>query len=313
MTTKVFVDGLEGTTGLQIRERLDVHPHVHLLEIDPALRKDLGERKRLLNEADIAFLCLPDDAAKVSAGLVTNPNTRLIDPSTAHRTDAAWTFGLAEINAAQRNAIANSKRVSNPGCHSTGFILTVAPLISAGIVSADMHLSCHSITGYSGGGKKMIAAFEQAGDAFNAPRPYALSMTHKHMPEMQRYTGLKHQPIFMPIAGNFYKGMMTNVPLVLSQLNRTVTAEQVHAALSEHYAGQRFIRVMPFGDAAALEEGFFNIETLNGTNQVDIFVFGSKENILLAARYDNLGKGASGAAIQNMNIMLWLDEAIGLT
>jgi N-acetyl-gamma-glutamyl-phosphate reductase len=314
MRYKVFVDGLEGTTGLQIRERLDHHPHVNLLEIDPALRKDLNERKRLLNEADVAFLCLPDDAAKESAALVENPSTRVIDPSTAHRTAANWTFGLPELNPAQRTAIASSKRVSNPGCHSTGFILSVAPLVQAGIIDKATHLSCHSLTGYSGGGKKLIANHEQAGARFAAPRPYALSLQHKHMAEMQHYCGLAHAPIFMPIVGNFYKGMMTNVPIALSQLQHSASGADIHAALARHYAGQKFVKVMPFGDEAApfLEEGFFNVETLNDTNQVEIFVFASQQAVLLAARYDNLGKGASGAAIQNMNIMLGLDESISL-
>ncbi len=314
MSYKVFVDGLEGTTGLQIRERLDHHPQVKLLEIDPALRKDLHERKRLLNEADVAFLCLPDDAAKESAALVENPNTRVIDPSTAHRTSAEWTFGLPELNSQQRAAIAKSKRVSNPGCHSTGFILSVAPLVQAGLINPSEILSCHSLTGYSGGGKKLIASHEQAGSKFAAPRPYALNLQHKHMAEMQHYCGLEHPPIFMPIVGNFYKGMMTNVPLALSSLKQRVTAQDVHAVLTKHYADQTFVKVMPFGDAtnAYLEEGFFNVETLNDTNCVELFVFANQEAVLLAARYDNLGKGASGAAIQNMNIMLGLDETISL-
>jgi N-acetyl-gamma-glutamyl-phosphate reductase len=315
MSYKVFVDGLEGTTGLQIRERLDHHPQVKLLEIDPALRKDLSERKRLLNEADIAFLCLPDDAAKESAALVENPNTRVIDPSTAHRTSADWTFGLPELNPAQRKVIAASKRVSNPGCHSTGFILSVAPLVQAGIIDRAANLSCHSITGYSGGGKKLIASHEQAGARFAAPRPYALTLQHKHMAEMQHYCALSQAPILMPIVGNFYKGMMTNVPLALNQLKQKVSGVEIHAALTQHYAGQKFVKVMPFGEQAAplLEEGFFNVETLNDTNRVEIFVFASQQAVLLAARYDNLGKGASGAAIQNMNIMLGLDESISLS
>jgi N-acetyl-gamma-glutamyl-phosphate reductase len=314
MSYKVFVDGLEGTTGLQIRERLDHHPQVTLLEIDPALRKDLAERKRLLNEADVAFLCLPDDAAKVSASLVENPNTRVIDPSTAHRTSADWTFGLPELSTKQRAEIAQSKRVSNPGCHSTGFILSVAPLVQAGIVDPSAVLSCHSLTGYSGGGKKLIASHEQAGTKFAAPRPYALSLKHKHMAEMQHYCGLARAPIFMPIVGNYYKGMMTNVPIAISSLKRQVNANELHATLTQHYAGQAFVKVMPFGEAANefLEDGFFNVETLNDTNQVELFVFASQDAVLLAARYDNLGKGASGAAIQNMNIMLGIDESVSL-
>jgi N-acetyl-gamma-glutamyl-phosphate reductase len=314
MSYKVFVDGLEGTTGLQIRERLDHHPHVELLEIEPALRKDLAERKRLLNEADVAFLCLPDDAAKVSAALVENPSTRVIDPSTAHRTNADWTFGLPELNTKQHAAISHSKRVSNPGCHSTGFILSVAPLVQAGILDPAAILSCHSLTGYSGGGKKLIASHEQAGAKFAAPRPYALALAHKHIAEMQFYSGLTRAPIFMPIVGNFYKGMMTNVPLAISSLKRHANAQEVHSTLASHYAGQAFVKVMPFGEAANayLEEGFFNVETLNDTNRVELFVFASEDAVLLAARYDNLGKGASGAAIQNMNIMLGLDESTSL-
>jgi N-acetyl-gamma-glutamyl-phosphate reductase len=314
MVYQVFVDGLEGTTGLQIRERLDRHQHVHLLEIDPALRKDLKERQRLLNAADVVFLCLPDAAAKEAVSLIENPSTRIIDPSSAHRVDESWTFGLPELNATQKQAIAQSKRVSNPGCHSTGFILSIAPLVAAGLVPASLALSCHSLTGYSGGGKKLIAAHEQAGAAWNGPRPYALNMVHKHQPEMRKYCGLTHTPIFMPIVGNVYKGMMTNVPLSLSALKPGTQAQDIHACLSEHYRGQTFVKVMPTGDTLmqTLEDGFFNIEACNDTNRVELFVFSGPDSVLLSARFDNLGKGASGASIQNMNIMLGIEEGHSL-
>jgi N-acetyl-gamma-glutamyl-phosphate reductase len=312
---KVFVDGQEGTTGLQIRDRLLDHGGVSLLEIDPAMRKDTAERKRLLNEADIAFLCLPDAAAKESAALVTGKRTRLIDASTAHRTDASWEYGLPELNKAQRAKIRSAARVANVGCHAAGFILLVHPLVAAGVVPKDYPVTCHSLTGYSGGGKKMIAAYEASGRPrfpLGAPRHYALGMTHKHLPEMQKYGGLDFAPAFNPIVGDFYKGMAVAVPLARRLLAKKVSLRDVHDLLAEHYAGEQFVQVMPLHADANLDDGFFDSMGSNDTNRNDIFVFGNDENMVVMSRLDNLGKGASGNAVQNMNLMLGLDEGTAL-
>ncbi|HEX7951898.1 MAG TPA: N-acetyl-gamma-glutamyl-phosphate reductase [Burkholderiales bacterium] len=312
---KVFVDGQEGTTGLQIHDRLLGHGGVTLLEIDPALRKDDAERSRLLNAADVAFLCLPDAAAKESAALVTNTRTRLIDASTAHRTDPAWVYGLPELDKAQRARIRSANRVANVGCHAVGFILLVHPLVAAGVVPRDYPVACHSLTGYSGGGKKMIAEYEAPGRPrfpLGAPRHYALGMHHKHLPEMQKYCGLDFAPAFNPVVGDFYKGMAVVVPLARRLLARKLSLREVHDLFAQYYAGERFVRVMPFNDGANLHDGFFDPLGSNDTNRNDIFVFGNDENMVLVSRLDNLGKGASGNAVQNMNLMLGLDEGTAL-
>jgi N-acetyl-gamma-glutamyl-phosphate reductase len=312
---KVFVDGQEGTTGLQIRDRLIGHGGVTLIEIDPDKRKDVAERRRLLNEADIAFLCLPDAAAKESAALATAGRTRLIDASTAHRTDHAWEYGLPELNKAQRAKIRAANRVANVGCHAVGFILLVHPLVAAGVLPKDYPVTCHSLTGYSGGGKKMIAVYEAAGRPrfpIGAPRHYALGMGHKHLPEMQKYGGLEFAPAFNPIVGDFYKGMAVVVPLARRLLARKPALKDVHQVLAEHYAGERFVKVMPFNDSANLDDGFLDPLGSNDTNRNDIFVLGNDENMVLVSRLDNLGKGASGNAVQNMNLMLGLDEGTAL-
>ena len=313
MSTLAFVDGQEGTTGLRIHEYLAQRSDIEVLRIAADKRKDTAERARLLNAADVAFLCLPDGAAKEAVALVTNPNTCLIDASTAHRTAPGWVFGLPELAPGQRAGLRSSKRIANPGCHASAFILLLRPLVDAGLVPAALPVSASSITGYSGGGKKMIEQYQAGGDArLDSPRPYALTLAHKHVPEMMAHTGLATQPLFMPIVGNFYKGLSVNVPLHLSQLRTSATAEHLHAALSERYAGERFVRVMPLRDAATLEDGFFDVQACNDTNRVDIFVFANESQALLIARLDNLGKGASGAAVQSMNVHLGVDEALGL-
>jgi N-acetyl-gamma-glutamyl-phosphate reductase len=313
MATRVFVDGQEGTTGLRINEYLARRSDVEVLRAAPELRKDPTERARLLNAADVAFLCLPDAAAREAVALVTNPATCLIDASTAHRTASDWAFGLPELATDQRARIRASKRIANPGCHSTGFILLVRPLVDAGLVSSSALLTATSITGYSGGGKKMIERYEAGGDArLDSPRPYALKLNHKHLPEMAAHSRLESAPIFMPIVGNFLKGLSVAVPLHLATLKRGTTAAQLHAALSERYAGERFIRVMPFGDESALDHGYFDVQACNDTNNVELFVFAGATQALLMCRLDNLGKGASGAAVQSMNVHLGLDEATGL-
>ena len=313
MSTRVFVDGQEGTTGLRIHQYLQQRSDVEVLRAAPELRKDAGERARLLNAADVAFLCLPDAAAREAAALVTNPDTCLIDASSAHRTAAGWVYGLPELAPGQREKLRASKRIANPGCHATGFILLVRPLVDAGLISTAALLSATSITGYSGGGKKMIEQYEAGGDArLSSPRPYGLTLVHKHLPEMTAHSRLEVRPVFMPMVGNFLKGLSVTVPLHLSELRRGTTAEQLQVALAEHYAGEPFIRVLPANDPATLEAAYFDVQACNDTNRVDLMVFGSGSQVLLMARLDNLGKGASGAAVQSMNVHLGLDESTGL-
>ena len=312
MTHTVFVDGHEGTTGLRIHEYLAGRPDLELLHIDPERRKDPAERARLLNAADVAFLCLPDAAAREAAAMVTNPSTCLIDASTAHRTQPDWVFGLPELAPSQRERLRTSKRIANPGCHASAFILLLRPLVDAGLVPASTPLSATSITGYSGGGKKMIEEYQAGGQpALTSPRPYGLTLAHKHIPEMMAHTGLTSRPLFMPIVANFYKGLAVTVPLQLSQLPG-VDAEALHRALEQRYAGERFVRVMPLRDPETLQGGFFDVQGCNDTNRVDLFVFGDAQQVLLMARLDNLGKGASGAAVQAMNVHLGVDEGLGL-
>jgi N-acetyl-gamma-glutamyl-phosphate reductase len=314
MKTKVFVDGQEGTTGLQIFERLAARADIELIEIDPALRKDSAARAACLNAADVAFLCLPDSAARESAALVTNPRTCVIDASTAHRVAEGWTYGVPELGPAYRDAIRASKRIANPGCHATAFALAVRPLVQRGLVPADFALSCFSLTGYSGGGKKMIADYEQSPlpHALRGPRPYALALMHKHLPEMRVHTGLARPPIFNPVVAAFYQGLAVTVPLALGDLPASPSPQALHHALTETYAGEQFIRVLPFDDESVLDAGFFDVQACNGTNRCDLAVFGHAEQAVVMARLDNLGKGASGAAIQCMNLHLGLAEDLGL-
>ncbi len=313
MKPKIFVDGQYGTTGLQIYERLSGRTDLEVLEIDPEKRKDPEVRRAMLNQADIVFLCLPDDAAKEAVSLITSSKTRVIDASTAHRTAEGWVYGLPELNKGQRDMIKSSMRVSNPGCHATGFITLLYPLIQKGVVPADYPVACTSLTGYSGGGKKLIEIFNESKlPAINSPKPYALGLRHKHLPEMQKITGLLYPPLFMPVVGNFYKGMAVSIPLLPRLLSKKVLAADVHQILADHYSSERFVKVMPFESDIYLDGGYFNVEACNDTNRLEIFVFGHDDQILLTARFDNLGKGASGAAVQNMNIMLGLDEGTGL-
>ena len=311
MSYKVFVDGQEGTTGLRINEYLGQRSDVTLLKIDSDKRKDVAERKRLINESDVTFLCLPDDAAKEAVTLVENPETCIIDASTAHRINPAWTFGLPELNPDQRDNIIGSKRIANPGCHASAFILALRPLVAAGLLPADTQIAANSITGYSGGGKNMIAQYESPA-RINAPRPYALSLVHKHLPEMRAYTGLTVEPIFQPIVGPFYKGLAVSVYLHPKQFSRSVSPADVQQILAEYYGSEPFIRVLPFDLDASTDGGFYDVEGCNDTNRVDIAVFGNAERMMLIARLDNLGKGASGAAVQAMNVHLGVEESLGL-
>jgi len=313
MTHHIFVDGQEGTTGLRIHEMLAQRSDVEVLRIDADKRKDPAERARLLNAADVAFLCLPDAAAREAVALVTNPKTCIIDASTAHRTVPGWAYGLPELAPGQRDAIRAAKRIANPGCHATAFVLLVRPLVQAGLLPADAALSATSITGYSGGGKSMIAQYEAGGDAkLQSPRPYALALAHKHLPEMVAHTGLARAPVFMPVVASFYKGLAVSLGLQLDQLRPGTSAAQVQQALAAHYAGEPFVRVMPLADPDTLAAGFFDVQACNDTNNAELFVFANAQQVLLLCRLDNLGKGASGAAVQAMNLHLGLDEGLGL-
>ena len=311
---KIFIDGKAGTTGLKIYERLGKRDDIEILLIDEDKRKDANERARLINSAEIVFLCLPDAAAKEAVSLCTNPDVRIIDASTAHRTADGWDYGFPELSEQHRENIRKSKRVANPGCYASGFISLVYPLVKAGVLPEDYPLVSHAVSGYSGAGNKMIAAMEGADKTFemNSPRQYALAQHHKHLPEMQKICGLKHPPMFNPIVDDYFSGMVVSVPLLSRGLTKKYTPADIHEIMTTHYAGQHFVKVMELGGEETLPDGFLAANTLADTNNMQIFVFGNDEQILLCSRLDNLGKGASGAAVQSMNIMLGLDEATGL-
>ncbi|MCL2049231.1 MAG: N-acetyl-gamma-glutamyl-phosphate reductase [Defluviitaleaceae bacterium] len=309
---KVFIDGQYGTTGLKLESRLKERNDITLLQLDFEVRESFAAKKPLLEEADVVFLCLPDDAARESVA-ATSPSTLIIDASTAHRTADGWAYGFPELSAKHRAAVKTSKRIAVNGCHAAGFISTVYPLVSSGLLPASERLSCTSLTGYSGGGITLIDAHENnrtAGDKYHSPRPYALGLAHKHLPEMKAITGLNAPPIFYPVVGDMLQGMLVSVPIWNAQLTKKMSAQDVQEALAAHYADSRFVTVQPMD--YALDSGFLDATACNGTNNLEIFVFGHDEQILLVARLDNLGKGASGAAIQCMNIACGLDEAIGL-
>ena len=303
---KIFIDGSAGTTGLRIRERLMARRDVELIALPDEMRKDEHARQDALNRAEVAFLCLPDAAAVEAAAMIENDRTAVIDTSTAHRTAPGWVYGFPEVNGL-REKIRQSKRIANPGCHASGFIALIAPLVRAGLVDADAQLTCFSLTGYSGGGKKMIAEYEGAdrNPLLDAPRQYSLTQRHKHLPEMAAVTGLNEPPCFCPIVADFYSGMEVSVPLFASQLRGTPA--QIREIYREVYSGP----VVHYAESPD-EGGFLSAAALSGSDGMEISVSGNSERILLTARYDNLGKGASGAAIQNLNLLLGADETAGL-
>ncbi len=315
MTAQVFIDGEAGTTGLQIRARLEARADVRLIRLADDERKDPAARARALNAADLAILCLPDAAAREAVSLIDNPDTRVIDASTAYRTDPDWTYGFPELDAAQAAKVAAAKRVSNPGCYPTGAIALVRPLIDAGLLPKDFPVTVNAVSGYSGGGKNLIRRYEEAGapDHLDAAyRAYALGLAHKHLPEMQMHGGLDHAPLFVPAVGSYYKGMLVQVPLQLWALPGKPAPEDLRALLAERYAGTDFVSVAGAEESAGRED--LDPEGLNGTNNMRLYVFGNAagDQAVLAAVLDNLGKGASGAAVQNMNLMLGLDPQAGL-
>ncbi|MFA5658647.1 MAG: N-acetyl-gamma-glutamyl-phosphate reductase, partial [Oscillospiraceae bacterium] len=305
MAVKVFIDGKEGTTGLKIFERFQNRNDVEILLIDEAKRKDTAERKRLINESDYTFLCLPDVAAIEAVSLVENDRTRIIDASTAHRTNPAWAYGFPELSQAHREKIINSKRVAVPGCYASGFNSLVYPMVKTGLLPKNYPVVCHAVSGYSGAGKSAILQYEsdEKPKEFFSPRLYALSQSHKHLPEMQAVPGLALTPIFNPYIDDYFSGMTVSVPLHTKLLNKKAAAHDVHKIFEEYYSDQKFVKVSPFTN-----EGFIAANFLVGTNILEIFVCGNDDRILLSSRLDNLGKGASGAAVQCMNIMMGIDE-----
>jgi len=314
MKKKVFVDGQHGTTGLKIHERLNGRDDIEVLRIPDANRKDPAARKEYLNGADIVFLCLPDDAARESVSLITNSSVCVIDGSTAHRTADGWIYGLPELKKEQRDLIKKSKRITVPGCHAAGFVLMLYPLVAQGIVAPDYPVTCHAVAGYSGGGKALIADYtgENVPDAVKNPRSYSLALNHKHLPEMTKIVGLARPPVFAPTVVDVYAGEIVSIPLVPDRLEKRLSAKEIRELLAAYYAGEHFVKVMPYPADDFLKNGFLTFTDCNGTNNLEIFVFGNEDRVLVSARYDNLGKGASGTAVQDMNIILGLDEATGL-
>ena len=306
---KIFIDGSAGTTGLRIAERLENRKDIEIIKLTEENRKDLAARKEALNKADIAFLCLPDAAAIEAVSLMENENTVIIDTSTAHRTNPAWAYGFPELSKDFEEKIKNSKRIANPGCHASGFISLIYPLVEKGIINKDILLSCFSLTGYSGGGKQMIAEYEglELDPLLEAPRQYGLTQKHKHLPEMSKITGIENEPAFMPVVANFYSGMEVTIPIFKSQLNDGFTMEDIKNAYKEKYTGPIVTYVEDFAEGA-----FASANKLEMKDSMEISVSGNEDRILLISRYDNLGKGASGAAIQCMNMVLGTDKTEGL-
>ena len=315
MSAKVFIDGEAGTTGLQIKARLEKRPDLALLHLNDSERKDAGRRRDMLNAADLVVLCLPDDAAREAVSLIENAETRVVDASTAHRTAPGWVYGFPEYEAGQRDLIRNARRVTNPGCYAITSVAILHPLVAAGLVKSDWPVTINAVSGYSGGGKSLIAAFEDPSAENHTDSTfyaYGLTLKHKHVPEITRWSGLQHAPVFVPSVGRYHQGMIVQVPLPLWAMSGTPSVAQVHAALADFYAGQRFVTVAPLAETG----GMINLdpEALNGTNELRLHVFANEAagQAVVMGLIDNLGKGASGQAVQNLNIMLGLDEASGL-
>lgn len=317
MTHRVFIDGQAGTTGLEIHTRLAKRSDIELLEVDIERRKDAVARAELLNAADLVILCLPDDAATEAVALIENPAVRILDASTAHRTLDGWVYGLPELAPGQRSAISQSRRVANPGCYPTGFLLALRPLIDAGVIRREAEICVHALSGYSGGGRALVDRYRarelEGVSAMHAPRPYALGLKHKHLGEMRQFAGLEHAPLFTPMVGHYYKGMLVQIPLPPGLLERPLDARALTELLAERYAAEACVHVVEPEGSVALDDGFLDPEHCNDTNRVELMVFGGGGQMLLVARLDNLGKGAGGAAIQNMNLMLGVDELAGVS
>ena len=310
---KIFIDGAEGTTGLKIKERFQDRNDIEILKIDSELRKDENEIRKFINASDITFLCLPDAAAIEAVKLVDNPDTVIIDTSTAHRTAEGWTYGFPELNGSQKERIAASKRIANPGCYATGFISVVNPLVQTGILPKDYPLSCFAVSGYSGGGKKLIAQYEDSSreKKYGAARMYGWSQTHKHLKEMKYITGIDKEPLFSPLTTDYFSGMVVQVPLFADMLTKKVSCEELRDMIADYYKDEKFIKVAPFGAEADKGNVIFSDE-MSGRDDLVIYVTGNDDRMVVASSFDNLGKGASGAAIQNMNIVLGIDDATGL-
>ena len=315
MAVKVFVDGSEGTTGLRIYERFEGRDNIELLKINPDLRKDPEERRRMINSSDITFLCLPDAAARESVSLIDkdNDHVTIIDTSTAHRTEPGWIYGFPELDKKQRELIRNSKRIAVPGCYATGFISIAHPMIASGLMDNTYPVSAFALSGYSGAGKKAIAVYEgdEKPEEFNSPREYALSQQHKHLKEMKIISGLSRTPLFSPVVDDYYSGMFVTLPFYTDMLNGVSEPSKIHEMFEKYYEGEKFIHVMPFG-AESETGGFIGANNRSGWDGLELFVTGNEERALVTTRFDNLGKGASGAAVQCLNIVLGVDEAKGL-
>lgn len=315
MAYKIFIDGREGTTGLKILERFKNRQDLEILQIDEEKRKNPEERQRLINSSDVTFLCLPDEAARESVSLCTNPEVKILDTSTAHRVNPDWAYGFPELDSTFREKIRKSKRIAVPGCYASGFLSIVYPLRKYGIIDSDYPVSCHAVSGYSGGGKKAVAQYEDINrnGELDSPRQYALTQQHKHLPEMKIIGGLDFEPVFNPYICDYFNGMVVTIPVHSRLLGKKQTLKSVWEVFATHYQGCEFVKVLPLMGEGVLELPYIGANNLADTNKMEIIIYGNDDRICLCSRFDNLGKGASGAAVQCMNILLGVDEKTGLT